>query len=222
MESELNDYVNVYVKLVSEYIADISEISSKSNVVSIGYRAITNVFQLNYIHSKSLIASYNSCKQATAFYSEYIEQMNRNNNNVNLNDAVIFLYNKLIIDNSKVTNISEYPISKISKLVDTILWWNNPNITQLAIPENTIINFACLFRIDCLISYLEIAQQREMNAIEYAEFLSETYNIIKKQPTLPEKNIWISNYGYKRNKWDENLRMPIKKWCKWLLINVNG
>ena len=219
MESELNDYVNVYVKLVSEYIADISEISSKSNVVSIGYRAITNVFQLNYIHSKSLIASYNSCKQATAFYSEYIEQMNRNNNG-NLNDAVIFLYNKLIIDNSKVTNISEYPISKISKVVDTILWWHNPNIRQLAIPQSTIINFACLFRIDCLISYLEIAQQREMSAIEYSEFLAETYNIMKKQPVLPENDVWIVNYGYKRNKWDDNVYMPIKKWCKWLLINI--
>ncbi len=217
MESELNDYLNIYVKLVSEYIADISEISSKQNVMSIGYHAITNIFQLNYIHSKSLIASYNSCKQATAFYSEYIEQMNRNSN-ITLNDAVIFIYNKLIIDNSKVTNISEYPISKISKLVDTILWWQNPKITQLDIPQSTIMNFAYLFRIDCLIYYLEIAQQREMSAIEYSEFLSETYNIIKKQPALPDNNIWIANYGYKRNKWDENASMPIKKWCKWLLL----
>jgi hypothetical protein len=145
--------------------------------------------------------------------------MNRNNN-INPNDAVIFLYNKLIIDNSKVTNISEYPISKISKLVDTILWWHNPNITQLEIPQSTIINFACLFQIDCLISYLEIAQQREMTGIEYSEFLAETYNIIKKQPALPDNKIWIANYGYKRNKWDENVSMPIKKWCKWLLINI--
>lgn len=217
MESELNDYVNVYVKSVYEYIIDISEISSKSNTMSIGYRAITNIFQLNYIHSRSLIASYNSCLQATAFYSEYIEQMNRTNN-INLNDAAIFIYNKLIIDTSTVTNIVEIPIYKISKVVDTILWWNNPNIVQIAIPENTVINFACLFRIECLISYLEIAQQREMNAIEYAEFLAETYNIIKKQPTLPDNDTWIANYGYKRHKWDDNVSMPIKKWCKWLLL----
>ena len=217
MESELNDYVNVYVKSVCEYIVEISEISSKPNIISIGYRAITNIFQLNYIHSRSLIASYNSCRQATAFYSEYIEQMNRTNN-INLNDAAVFIYNKLIVDASTMTNIIEYPISKISKVVDTILWWDNPNINRIYIAQDTVVNFACLFRIDCLISYLEIAQQRDMNADEYAEFLAETYNIIKKQQTLPDNDTWIANYGYKRNKWDENVSMPIKKWCKWLLL----
>lgn len=217
MESELNDYINVYVKSVSEYMTNISEISPKPNVMSIGYHAITNIFQLNYIHSRSLIAAYNSCIQATAFYSEYVDQMNRNNN-VNLNDAVIFLYNKMIIDTSIVTNISEYPISKISKVVETILWWQNPQIDQNMISSDVIINFACLFRIDCLISYLEVAQLREMNMVEYSEFLVETYHIIRKQPALPDNRTWIANYVYKRSRWDENLKMPIKKWCKWLLI----
>ena len=221
MDPELNDYINVYSKSVYEYINEISKISSKPDVKSVGLRAITHVFQLNYVQTKSLIASYNSCKQASAFYLEYVEQMARNNNmNINYDETSIFLYNKLILDTSIITRGIDYPISRISKLVYIILWLDNPNINQLDIPYDVIINFACLFKIECLVTYFEVAQGREMNATEYSVFLTETYKIIKTNEDLPDNDTLIINYGYKRNKWDEHKTMPIKKWCKWLLLLV--
>ncbi len=83
MESELNDYINVYNESIYDYIEHVRnlEISSKTNrrlIESNGFRAITNVFQLKYIYTNSLVNAFNSCKHATACYIEYIEQINKN------------------------------------------------------------------------------------------------------------------------------------------------
>ena len=221
MESGLNDYINVYIESIYDYIEHVRnvEISSKTNrrlIESNGFRVISNVFQLNYIYTNSIVTAFNSCRQATAFYAEYIEQVNKNNS-VDYNDASIFIYNKLTIDFSKLTPNINYKISPVSKLVDTLLWWDNMNIDQNAIRRETVMNFACLYQLDFLNSYLEIAQQRQMDTQTYIEFLNETYKLIKRSDTLLNTT-WMNDYITKRSKWDEHVDMPIKKWCKWLFI----
>ena len=219
MESGLNDYINVYIESVYDYIEHVRnvEISSKENrriIESNGFRVITNVFQLKYIYTNSLINAFNRCKQATIFYAEYIEQINKNNS-VDYNDASMFIYNKLTIDFSKSTPNLNYKIASVSKLVDTLFWWDNLNVDQSAIRRETVINFACLSGIDFLNSYLEIAQQRQMDTQTYIEFLSETYKLIKRSVNT-DNATWMNEYITKRIKWDEHVNLPIKKWCKWL------
>ena len=221
MESDLNDYINIYVEAIFDYIEHVRniEISSKTNrrlIESNGFRVITNLFQLKYIYTNSLIHAFNSCKKATVFYIEYVEQINRNDG-VCYNDAAAFIYNKLTIDFSKSTPNVNYRISQVSKLVDTLFWWDNMNIDQSAIRREIVINFACLSRVDFLNSYLEIAHQRQMDTQPYIEFLNETYKLIKKHSDI-DNNRWMNEYVTKRSKWDECANLPIKKWCKWLLI----
>jgi hypothetical protein len=221
MEYDLNDYINVYIESIFDYIEHIKNIEtlSKPNrriIESNGFRVITNVFQLKYIYTNSLIHAFNNCKQATAFYIEYIEQINKNNS-VDYNDASMFIYNKMTIDFSKSTPIANYKISSVSKLVDTLFWWDNMNIDQKSIKRETVINFACLSGIDFLNSYLEIAHNREMDTPTYIEFLNETYKLIKKHVTT-DNSTWMSEYITKRSQWDERINMPIKKWCKWLFV----
>ena len=133
-------------------------------------------------------------------------------------DAVVFVYNKMIIDKSKTINLVKYPISSISKTIDTLFWWNNTDIDRTKINKDLMINFACLSDTDFVNSYLEIAQQRKMDTQTYVDFLTETYKIIKKNNKLPDNDRWIVNYVSKKTDWDDNVNMPIKKWCKWLLI----
>jgi len=212
MESELNDYINTYVEIVLNYINAINAskiaVSSRKSIESIGFHAITHIFQLNYIHSKCLITSFNSAKQAILFYVEYMEQAGK----ANVADAVTFIYNKLIISDPKTSTIN-YPISHVSQLVDTLLWWNNLEIEQIHIPRDMIINFACLSDIN---SFLEIAHNRKMDMPTYLEFLTETYKIIQKTNKIPNNDEWICGYVHKKPDWENNLKMPIKKWCKWL------
>jgi hypothetical protein len=225
MESELNDYINVYIESIYDYIEHVRnlEISSKTNrrlIESNGFRAITNVFQLKYIYTNSLVNAFNSCKHATACYIEYIEQINKNSG-VDYSDASAFIYNKLTInDFSKSTPIVNYTISNVSKLVDTLFWWDNLNIDQSVIRRETVMNFACLSGVDFLNSYIEIAQHRDMDTQTYIEFLNETYKLIKKRNDLltVDNETWMHEYIAKRSKWDEHVNMPIKKWCKWLFI----
>lgn len=224
MEADLNDYINIYVESIYDYIEHVRslEIPSKSNrrlIESNGFRVITNVFQLKYIYSNSLVIAFNSCKQASMFYIEYVEQIKRNDG-VDYNDAATFIYNKLAIDFSKSTPKLNYRISQVSKLVDTLFWWDNMNIDQNTIRRDIVINFACLSRLDFLNSYLEIAQQRSMETQTYIEFLNETYKLIKKRSDIIDRDNaeWMNEYIAKRGKWGEYENLPIKKWCKWLLI----
>lgn len=221
MESDLNDYINIYVEAIFDYIEHVRNIEISSKIArrlieSNGFRVITNVFQLKYIYTNSLIHSFNSCKQATAFYIEYIEQIHKNNS-VDYNDASMFIYNKLTIDLSKSTPTVNHKIAPVSKLVDTLFWWDNMNIDQNAIRRETVINFACLSGIDFLNSYLEIAHNREMDTQTYIEFLNETYKLIKKH-VIADNSTWMNEYITKRSQWDEHVNMPIKKWCKWLFV----
>jgi hypothetical protein len=216
MESELNDYINAYVEIVLNYINTINTskitVSNRKLIESIGFRAITHIFQLNYINSKCLITSFNSCKKAIMFYIEYMEQAGK----ANVADAVTFIYNKMIITDPKTSIIINYPISRVSKLVDILLWWNNPEIEQIKIPRDLIINFACLSDSDFINSYLEVAQNRKMDMPTYLEFLTETYWIIQQTNKIPNNYEWICGYVHKKPDWENNLKMPIKKWCKWL------
>lgn len=224
MEADLNDYINIYVESIYDYIEHVRslEIPSKPNrrlIESNGFRVITNVFQLKYIYSNNLVIAFNSCKQASMFYIEYVEQIKRNDG-VDYNDAATFIYNKLAIDFSKSTPKLNYRISQVSKLVDTLFWWDNMNIDQNTIRRESVINFACLSRLDFLNSYLEIAQQRSMDTQTYIEFLNETYKLIKKRSDIIDRDNaeWMNEYIAKRSKWGEYENLPIKKWCKWLLI----
>jgi hypothetical protein len=210
MESEVNDYINVYLETARIYNDAIQSaaITRGENAEAIGFRTVTHVFQFTYAKSKCLATAFDSSKQAIIFYIEYAEQISRSNQS-DFNDAVVFVYNKML------SKPKYYPIARISKSIYTLFWWDNPSIDRQSISRDLI---AGLSRYEFISTYLEIAQQRQMDTQTYIEFLTETYKILKKNGEMPDSNEWTIRYVAKRPEWDESLKLPIKKWCKWLLI----
>lgn len=234
-----NKYTEKYLCTIFEYIENIENsefintLENKIFFIEIGFRAITNVFQINYIISKDIDTAYYSSKQAYLYYLEYLEQMNGTNmcHDLNHTDAILFIYNKSIINYSSNKNINTSSLSsdfefekintKISKFINILLWWNNTTICRHFILKEFSIKYINNFLLSIenekifenIILYLEIAQKKDMTSDQYSEFLKETYNRIKKQNFIH----WNEYVIFKIKDYDENLNSPIIDWVKWLI-----
>jgi len=140
------------INIIYEYV-DITEESSflsvienKVFLISVGFRMMIHIFQLNCIHTKNMEEVYFNCQRAYYYYLEYLEQMHTTNMCQDLNhiDAILFVYKKTLIkyDNDSSTDIVSSPnsqnnndinhnfikkMSKITKLLNTLFWWENQN-----------------------------------------------------------------------------------------------
>ena len=134
---------------------------------------------------------------------------------LNYTDAIQFLYTKTIshITPNNTKRLDDY--AKVSKLVELILWFDNRNVSQYDIQKKTILN---CFQVDCdMLTYcLEIAQMRKMNKDEYALFLSDMCVILKKHKKQTDDDYEIQKV-YKIRDFDDNINLPMKQWCKWLI-----
>ena len=237
--NNIHTYTEKYLYTVFEYIQNIENskfiktLENQVFFIEIGFRAITNVFQINFIISKDIDTAYYSSKKAYLYYLEYLEQMNGTNmyDNLNHTDAILFIYNKSIINysNNKHINpnafINDFEFGnlyvKISKFINIFLWWNNTNICRHLLLKDFSINYINHFLLSTenekifenIISYLEIAQKKNMTSDEYSEFLKETYNRIKKQNFIH----WNEYIIVKIKDYDENLNKSIVDWVKWLI-----
>ena len=224
MDKKISDYINTYIDIIVEYIDAMKQskfITSNSNrdfLIYTGYRALTHIFQINYVYTNDLETSFYSSQKAYIFYLEYLEQMEKTNmsHDLNYTDAIQFLYNKTIshiIPNTNFKFSDEY--AKVSKLTEVILWFENSDISQSSIQKKTIINF---FQLDYdVITYcLEIAQLRKMNDTEYTSFLPEIYTTLKKYKKRTDDDFEIQKV-YKIRDLNENVELPMKQWCKWLI-----
>ena len=234
-----NKYTEKYLFTIFEYIENIENsefintLENKIFFIEIGFRAITNVFQINYIISKDIDTAYYSSKKAYLYYLEYLEQMNGTNicHDLNHTDAIIFIYNKSIINYSNNKNITTSSLSsdfefekintKISKFINILLWWNNTHVCRHYILKEYSIKYINHFLLSTenekifenIILYLEIAQKKDMTSDQYSEFLKETYNRIKKQNFIH----WNEYVIFKIKDYDENLNSPMIDWVKWLI-----
>lgn len=150
---DIHDSIKILLNVIYEYV-DITEeseflskIENKVFLISIGFRMIIHIFQLNCIHTKNIEEVYFNCQRAYYYYLEYLEQMYTTNMCQDLNhvDAILFVYKKTLIkyDNDYINNIPSTvhvnspnsnfikKMSKITKLLNTLFWWENPhNIRQ--------------------------------------------------------------------------------------------
>ena len=223
MDKIIADYINTYVDIIIEYIDTMKKskfIASKLNgdfLVYTGYRALTHIFQISYVYTNDLDTAFYSSQKAYIFYLEYLEQMEKTNmsHDLNYTDAIQFLYTKTIshITPNNTKRLDDY--AKVSKLVELILWFDNRNVSQYDIQKKTILN---CFQVDCdMLTYcLEIAQMRKMNKDEYALFLSDMCVILKKHKKQTDDDYEIQKV-YKIRDFDDNINLPMKQWCKWLI-----
>jgi hypothetical protein len=218
MDQETSDYLNTYLDIIFEYIDAMKQSTfitahlNREFLIYTGFRAITHIFQINYVYTNDLGTSFFSSQKAYIFYLEYLEQMEKTNmsHDLNYTDAIQFLYNKTISQltpNDKPKTNDKY--DRVSKLIDIILWSGG---MRCNIKKKTIMN---CFKVDydTLLYCLEITQLRQMDNTEYEAFLYEIYLILKKRIC---DDIYIQKI-YKIRDLNDNLKLPMKQWCKWLV-----
>ena len=217
MDQEVSDYLNTYLDIIIEYMDAMKQSTfitahlDREFLIYTGFRAITHIFQINYVYANDLDTSFYSSQKAYIFYLEYLEQMEKTNmsHDLNYTDAIQFLYSKTISqltprDNMKYA--AEY--AKVSKLTDIILWSGG----MRTIKKKAIMN-CFLVDYDTVLYCLEIAQLRKMDNAEYEAFLSDMYSTLKKHNC---KDLDIQKI-YKIRNLNDSLKMPMKQWCKWLI-----
>jgi hypothetical protein len=149
MNININKYTEKYLFTVFEYIDNIDKsefintLENKIFFIEIGFRAITNVFQINFNISKDIDTAYYSSKKAYLYYLEYLEQINKTSlcHDLNHTDAILFIYNKSIINysNNKIMNAlplsSDFEFEKINTKISKFI-----NISSQDL-RNIIVDF---------------------------------------------------------------------------------
>ena len=164
------------------------------------------------------------------YYLEYLEQTETSNTNNDLNhqSATLFIYDKSIIkytqDNRTQIKLDQEVLSiipRITKLIETIIWFENNIIQQNEIDFN-IVKMICeiLYNSDdnLISSYIEFGQKRNMNTVEYNEFLHQALKIFRvnsKHKTYNESD-WEEQILKKIPDIEDAKNLVVSKWSKWL------
>jgi len=138
-----DDLIKKLLNIIYEYLDNMknseffTKLENNGFLLSIGFRMMIHIFQLNYIHSKNIDDVYLNCQKAYYYYSEYLEQMYSTNMCQDLNhlDALLFVYSKTLIKYENICHTTQIPnlendvfikkMSKITKLLNTLFWWEN-------------------------------------------------------------------------------------------------
>jgi hypothetical protein len=240
-ETEILSTLKLYSTKYIDEVINYFELTKKSNAMindthkkltQIGYRTITHIFQTNLIRTGDIYIAHFSMQKGYLYYLEYLEQteMSDVNNNLNEQSAILFIYDKTILKNAldnyvpnKIDNLILLTVPRITKLIDTILWFDNNNIEQNKIEFNIVKSICELLNnsSDNLITtYVEFGQKRTMTTFEYNTFLERALKIFRENSTHKKysENDWKEQMLKKFAHIDEAKNFEILKWCKWLWI----
>ena len=233
---EQNEYIQQYIDGIIKYIEFVTNAPFIINcdnatfVTSIGFRAITHIYQMNYIHTHDVETSHYSMQKAYLYYLEYLEQVSNSNMTKDLNhaDAILFVYSKSLVNYSsdKVKTDSDKNsivdnMASVSKIIETILWWDNNKINRETMCSKLLYNL-CSISVnlddDLLCAYIEYGQKRTMDNDEYVEFLTCSTKLFReklKTDSILSVDQWMQNtIG---NDTDTMNTMTIQKWCRTIM-----
>ncbi len=216
MDKDISDYLNTYLDIIDEYMNNMKQSNfitahlNREFLIYTGFRAITHIFQITYAYTNDLDTSFYSSQKAYIFYLEYLEQIEKTNmeHDLNYTDAIQFLYGKTITDLTPIKTSDKY--ARVSKLVDAILWCGGmrTNIKKKIIMNCFLVDY------DTVLYYIELTQLLYMDNSDYEKFLSEMCLVLKKYKCSDLNSQKI----YKLRDLDKNMNLPMKQWCKWLIM----
>lgn len=168
-----------YIDVINQYIEYVETQNFISNdEFEIGFHVITNVFQLNICRT-NIENAYLKSQQSFCIYLEYLEQRLRKDVSeiLNINDVVMFVYNKTIepLSDETTTTIPIKKIYNLTRFIYLVLWFENTNIKKkdvcLILEKITEI----YSKNDDIFIEIEKKQQNEpsMNSETYLDFLSK-------------------------------------------------
>jgi hypothetical protein len=221
-----------YIDTIINYleIAEKSNTSIDRRLTHIGYKIIAHIYQTNLIHTGDIDASHYSMYKGYLYYLEYLEQTEMNNihNDINVQSTMLFIYDKTIIkyteDNHEAIKVDNSILStapRITKLIETILWFDNNIIEQVNIEFNVVKSICEILNNtndNIINAYIEFGQKRIMTTSEYNEFLHRTLKIFRENTRLKKHNEsdLKEQMLEKIPRIEEAKNMVISKWCKWL------
>ena len=128
-----------YTVIIEEFIycSKKMEMSTYYKYILIkGIENIYHVFNMLLLYTKNIDAAYYHTKKAFLYYYEFVEQIKDDNNkllNLNIKDATVFIYKKILYNvKTNCTSISDIEQKNILTLDKIIMFYNN-------ILSNTII-----------------------------------------------------------------------------------
>jgi hypothetical protein len=216
MSNNKTNIVKKFTNIIIEYLQliDKSDIIQNVNnskyVIYIGLNTIIHVFKIILLTTKNIDLAYYYSQRSYYCYLEYIEQIHKTNmiHNLNNSDAVMFVYNKTIIDiynnneSSLISNIInlnlnnenivinnyelEEILENILQITKIILYWENTDFTvkEFIVIANTFLLKYLLLSCPDIIpiyKYIEFLQEK-IKAItfdKYIEFLTAMFKKIK-------------------------------------------
>jgi hypothetical protein len=209
-----NQVIDKYFLLLFEYLHVMQASSTieslpTSNVVVVGWNAVTHIFKLSLIHLKSVDDAFQKAQKGMYCYLEYIEQISKQTVlSVEPLEAVIFVYDKVLspISHSaeeqktqmnavNALNKEEIPalakkIERLDHLANILLFENMQDFTlaeRIRVMEDTFYKYANMFlldasmKFDSLFLFMEQAKcMVESNRENWTAFLHAFYKNTKR------------------------------------------
>jgi len=216
MSNNKTNIVKKFTNVIIEYLHLINKseiiqnVHNSKYVIYIGLNTIIHVFKIILLSTKNIDLAHYYSQKSYYCYLEYIEQIHKTNmmHNLNNSDAVMFVYNKTIIDiynnneSSLISNIinlnlnnenvviNNYEIEEILEnilqITKIILYWENTDFTvkDFTVIANTFLLKYLLVSSPDIIpiyKYIEILQEKikVISFDKYIEILTATFKKIK-------------------------------------------
>ena len=118
-----------YTTLIEEFISYSNKITNYKYILIKGIEIIYHTFNLLLLHSKNIDLAYHHTQKSYLYYYEFMEQIKDENNlllNLNVKDATMFIYKKIIYNiNTQHTSTTETEQTNILTLDKIIMFYNN-------------------------------------------------------------------------------------------------
>lgn len=106
-------FVERFVKIIEYYLLHLNKseilscLENSNYILLIGLNSIIHIFKIILYKTKNIEHTYFCCQKSIYCYLEYIEQMKNINviHNLNITDAISFIYKKTMDSEENVTNI---------------------------------------------------------------------------------------------------------------------
>mgnify|MGYP003336647627 CR=1 FL=1 len=238
MDTLLYTIINKYFIIVNEFLCLINtsevikKLNNKESILFVGIDTITHIFNMMLIKVRNIDQAFHSSQKAYYCYLEYIEQIHIKlmTSELNVKDAVMFLYNKSFItdyleyneqnDEFKDKVEMDYIVDNIIKfkaVVNALLYFGDNFEDKKTIIESFLLKYLLLcvdkdyliYNINVITSYIKIEYETAI------VFLEEYYNSVSK------KNVKHINGVALKNLTDlDKSASRDKQWCKILIKTI--
>ena len=205
----------------------IQNVNNSKYVIYIGLNTMIHVFKIILLTTKNIDIAYYYSQKSYYCYLEYIEQIHKTNmtHNLNNSDAVMFVYNKTILDvynnneSSLISNIMnlnmdnenviinnyelEEILENILQITKIILYWENSAFTVkdvIVLTNNYLLKYLLISTSDIIpiYKYIEVLQDK-LQIISFDKYNQLLTSILKKIKIIIKSNHYPSNNDINEN-----------------------